>query len=62
MEQLHFAYSAVEDGGLHRDVSLLMDTEEDGPLLSSDLFDRLTGFFRATGLIGPDEFVTNCIR
>jgi hypothetical protein len=58
-EQLHLAYSAQDDSGLSRDVSVLMDSENDGPLMTGDLMDRLTAFLRATGLIGPTEIVTN---
>lgn len=61
MEALHLAYSGTDDYGIAKDVSLLLDTEETGALITLDVFDRLTAFLRTCGIIGDTEVLTTVI-
>jgi hypothetical protein len=58
METLHLAYSATDNDGIAKDVSLLLDAAEEGEALQTIALNRLEAFLRTAGLIGPKE----CLR
>jgi hypothetical protein len=57
METLHLAYAAVDDNGITRDVSLLIDKDEvkSGHTFSSAALGGIEKFLQSCGLIGPHE-------